>query len=194
MTFDAAILVGGAGRRMGGAVKPLLEFEGRRIIDRQLEVLKPRFESLALCTSKPEPFADVGLPILPDPIAGAGPLAGLVAALTWSQAEHVFVVAGDMPHLNGPVIDYFLAVARKNPDADVIATRIDDVTQPLHAVYRRGSLSSWQRHFRAGARSLARVIENDSGVATEWVDSDELRRIDAQLSFARNVNYRAELA
>lgn len=193
MSFDAAILVGGAGRRMGGAVKPLLEFRGRRILDRQLEVLRPRFGNIALATSSAEPFAGLGLPVVPDVIAGAGPLAALVAVLEWSTAPHLFVVAGDMPTLSGPVVDYFLETARANPDADVIAARIDGLTQPLHAVYRRGALSSWQLELRSGTRSLARVIERGS-VGVCWIDVSDLRRLDAELSFARNVNYPEELA
>jgi len=193
VTFDAAILVGGAGRRMGGAVKPLLEFRGRRILDRQLEVLRPRFENIALATSNPEPFADVGPEVVPDVIAGAGPLAALVAVLDWAQADHLFVVAGDMPTLSGPVVDYFLESARSNPDADVIVARTDGRIQPLHAVYRRGSLSSWQLELRSGTRSLSRVIESGS-VSVSWIDDADLRRLDADLSFARNVNYPEELA
>jgi len=70
----AAILAGGSGSRMGaGVVKGLLPVGGQRIIDRQLAVLRPLFSEVLIAANDPEPWADLGLRVVPDRIV-SGPL------------------------------------------------------------------------------------------------------------------------
>src|SRR5687768_18228484 len=67
-----AILAGGQATRMGGRPKSFLEVGGRRIIDRQLEVMRPLFRELILCTNDPPRYADLGLPMVSDDVRGPG--------------------------------------------------------------------------------------------------------------------------
>src|SRR5262245_31762574 len=85
----AAILAGGRAARLGGAPKPLLQVGGSAILDRQLEVLSPRFSPIIVATAAAEPssagidaaFEARGLIVARDRYAGRGPMAGLHAAL-----------------------------------------------------------------------------------------------------------------
>ena len=89
MTTAAAIIAGGGAQRLGGATKGLLTIDGRRIIDRQLEALRPTFDHLFLVTNDPSVWVDLGAAVqmVPDRVpAGAGPLAGIDAALAaWQE-------------------------------------------------------------------------------------------------------------
>jgi molybdopterin-guanine dinucleotide biosynthesis protein A len=52
-----AILAGGKATRMGGQPKSFLVVDGRRIIDRQLDVLRPLFEEILIvanCSTQDE--------------------------------------------------------------------------------------------------------------------------------------------
>jgi molybdopterin-guanine dinucleotide biosynthesis protein A len=128
----AVILAGGRGRRLGGAEKPLLRVDGRRIIDRQLAVLRPLFADIAIAADPAAAaFRDLGLPVIADRrAAGEGPLAGIEAALAWlpARAAAVVCVAGDMPYL-APAL---LARLRDgHPDALALVPRHAGGVEPL---------------------------------------------------------------
>src|SRR5215510_12135823 len=92
----AAILAGGKATRMGGRLKSFLTLEGRRIIDRQLDVLGALFSDIYISANDPEPFFGFDLPVVPDSMPDCGPLGGILAVLEASKSEHVFVLGCDM--------------------------------------------------------------------------------------------------
>src|SRR5207244_8057003 len=96
----AAIIAGGRGTRMreagtgadgggrpdAGVTKALLVVDGRRIIDRQLEVLRRCFDDIVLVANDPALASSLGseanVRVVADRVPGGlGPLAGLDAAL-----------------------------------------------------------------------------------------------------------------
>ncbi|WOI57608.1 molybdenum cofactor guanylyltransferase MobA [Palleronia sp. LCG004] len=95
------ILAGGRAMRMGGGDKGLLRLGRATILERVRDRLEPQVAALALSANgDPERFAGFMLPVLPDGIEDAGPLAGLLAGLDWAAGEgatHVVTVAGDTP-------------------------------------------------------------------------------------------------
>ena len=105
--IPCVILAGGAARRMGGGDarvvdKARLPLRGRTLIDHLLDRLRPQVGALALnANGDPVRWADLGLPVLPDPVPGRpGPLAGVLAGMTWAAgqgATHVVSAAADTP-------------------------------------------------------------------------------------------------
>ena len=98
----AVILAGGAARRMGGGDKPLLEVGGRSMLRAAIEAIG--LPDIAISANgDPSRFAAFQRPMLADgAFAGQGPLAGLLAGLTWAAglgAETLLTVPGDMPFL-----------------------------------------------------------------------------------------------
>ena len=101
----AIVLAGGAARRLGGGDKGLIELGGRPILERLLERLAPQVGAILLnADGDAARFADFRLPLIADPLPGRlGPLAGLLAGLSW--AEHrapdalVLSVPTDLPFL-----------------------------------------------------------------------------------------------
>jgi molybdopterin-guanine dinucleotide biosynthesis protein A len=84
------ILAGGQARRMGGGDKGLRSLGGRSIMARLRGRIEPQVRSIILnANGDPGRFADLGLVVVPDDIAGQpGPLAGILAAL-----DHASTVA-----------------------------------------------------------------------------------------------------
>jgi len=110
------LLAGGLSRRMGGGDKCLRPLGGRTILARIIECVRPQVAHLVLnANGDAGRFADYGLPVVPDSIAGfAGPLAGVLAGLDWAAANAgncpwVVTVPTDAPFLPADLVARLLA-------------------------------------------------------------------------------------
>lgn len=102
MNIAGVILAGGLARRMGGGDKALMELGGETLLARVIARLKPQVGEIVLnANGDPGRFAEFGLPVVADTVAGfAGPLAGILAGMRWAAARghtHVASAAGDTP-------------------------------------------------------------------------------------------------
>ena len=81
------LLAGGLGRRMGGGLKGMALLDGRPLLAHAAARADPQVASLAINANAPASvFAELGLPVLPDPVAGfVGPLAGVLAGMLWAR-------------------------------------------------------------------------------------------------------------
>lgn len=114
------ILAGGASRRMfgadaGGGDKGLQLIDGQPILAHIIARLRPQVATLALSANgDPRRFAAFGLPVLPD-IGDRhdGPLAGVLAGLTWAAAQPgvraIVTVPSDVPFLPLDLVPRLLA-------------------------------------------------------------------------------------
>lgn len=103
MEWAGVVLAGGEARRMGGGDKPLLRAGGRSLLDHVLDRLGPHGRPLAInARGDAGRFGPFGLPVLPDDLPGAGPLAGVLAAMDWAAGlgcDAVLTVPGDTPFI-----------------------------------------------------------------------------------------------
>lgn len=106
MTIAGVLLAGGLSRRMGGGDKSLRVLGGSTILQRVIARTRPQVVALVLnANGDPARFAEFGLPVVADSVAGfAGPLAGVLAGLDWAAATvpgatHVASFATDTPFL-----------------------------------------------------------------------------------------------
>lgn len=185
----AAILAGGAARRLGGRVKPLIAIAGRSVLDRQLDVLAPRVAAIAISSNDAAPFRDRGLPVIPDRRPGLGPLAGIAAALAWCPAPYLLVVAGDMPYIEAGVVELLLA---RRGGADAVVPFVAGLPEPLFAVYARACLPVIEQRLAAG-RLAAGGLALDPELSVRRVDEPALRAVDPRLRSFTNVNTAADL-
>ena len=198
MSVAAAILAGGGGSRMGqggaGAVKGLLSIGGERIIDRQLAALRPLFADVLIAANDPEPWAGLGLRIVPDrPRARAlGPIAGLGAILAAlpPTVDAVVCVAGDMPFLAPALLEHLRDAA---PAARALVPRIAGRAEPLLARYARAAASVVADQIAGGHYALIDLLAR-LGADVVWIDEPELRALDPDLRSIVNVNTPADLA
>ena len=114
------VLAGGLARRMGGGDKAKLEVGGVTILDRVLATLSGQTVGIAInANGDPKRFADTGLPVIPDNVAGhPGPLAGILAGLDWLAAqkngiEWMLSVPGDCPFLPDDLTERLHQARRK---------------------------------------------------------------------------------
>lgn len=139
-----------------GHDKRSLVLDGRTLVERNLDVLRSVFPSLAVALRKgqklePQPLADVELVFDQSP---ESPLAGIVASLERFAAP-VFVMAVDLvapqPAAIRRVVEAFIEV-------DVALPGFDDHVEPLHAVYGPGCLPVAQTLLARGEHSILELF------------------------------------
>lgn len=107
---------------------------------------------------------DPGRPVIHDVAEGAGPLAGLLAALERAHelgAAGVVALACDMPLVERGEIEPLLEAIRAGSGGSREAAMwvVDDRDQPLCAVYGIGCLSAARAAFGAGKRRLVAIFD-----------------------------------
>ncbi len=151
------ILAGGQSRRMG-TPKALLRIQGKAVISTIIEAMSPLCEQVVISADNQELYEFTGLPVVPDQYTGAGPLAGLHAALSYSGQEWNLVCSCDHPFVSSLLFGGLIAAAEQaGEEVDAIIPFWEGELQPLAAVYRG----------RALAR-LADCLENGERRVQDW--------------------------
>ncbi|WP_034620782.1 molybdenum cofactor guanylyltransferase [Cellulomonas sp. URHE0023] len=199
-SFDAVVLAGGRGSRLGGSSKPEVVVGGRALLDHALDAVTDAARTVIV---GPPSVARPGVrTVLEDPPDG-GPVAGLaagLAALGSSSCELVAVLACDVPRAGGALRALLDAAAVDGVDgARLVST--EGRPQHLVAVYRSSALAAAVERLTTvqGASMRALVSElvlvdvldvDDSGAdADTWAD---VERLDALLSREATATERIE--
>jgi molybdopterin-guanine dinucleotide biosynthesis protein A len=153
----AGLFVGGAGLRMGGAAKGLLQAPGGgTLVERWVDLLAPRGIEVVFVGERPE-YAALGLEVLVDEPAGIGPLGGLVALLRRAGAAPALAFACDMPFVSAAIVERLVTAS---PGAAVLAPRRGDRWEPLCARYDPSRVLPVAAARAAGRdHSLQRVLD-----------------------------------
>jgi molybdenum cofactor guanylyltransferase len=168
----AAVLAGGASRRMGRD-KATLAVGGVELASLALAAAARVAHPVVLVAPEGHPARRVAAPAIADP--GLGPLAAVAAALDALEAEHVLVLAGDHPGLRVELLARLVALAG---EAEAVACRRGPRLEPLVAVYERApALAAARARLAgpAGRRSLTGLLAD---LGTLVVEEPEWRRLD----------------
>jgi len=147
---SAAILAGGRARRFGGADKASLVVGGARIIERQLAALATLTDDVRIVSNDPARYAALGVRVIPDRIAGAGPLGGLHAALVDAGHRGVIVLACDLPFVTAAFLEALAIEFGTGEEIDAVVPRSPRGLEPLCALYAARCAETVQRRIEAG--------------------------------------------
>lgn len=167
------ILAGGLARRMGGGDKPLVEIEGRPILQHVIDRLKPQCRLLAInANGDPARFARFRLPVVADSIEDfAGPLAGVLAGMDFAAdrgAAHVLSAPGDTPFLPADLVSR-LDAARSRAGADIAVAASDGRTHHAVALWPVALREDLRRALvEKGERKVSAFIGGFANVVVEW--------------------------
>ena len=179
----AAIVAGGAARRLDGAAKALLRIGGQRIIDRQLAALREVTPAIFIVAPDSSLYDGLGLRVVPDAIAGAGALGGIYTAILESPAPRTLVLACDMPFVTAAL---FRALdAEELAGADLVIPRTARGYEPLCAVYSKACAESIHQRIRRGELHASTLPE---GVRVAEIGPERLAAIDRSGLLFANVN------
>ena len=162
------LLAGGRAERMGGGDKALRRIGGATILARVVAAMAPQCAGLVLSANgDPTRFADFGLPVVADDVAGfKGPLAGILAGLDWVAANHpdmAFALSAptDAPFLPSDLVAR-LQAARLAEGADIACARSGSRAHPVIALWpvaiRTETPARARRGGSAQGRSLRKAL------------------------------------
>lgn len=168
---DLVVLAGGRGSRLGGVVKPLVRRrDGRTLLEHVLATLllgrrawvvaprslfpplEPALGAIARAYEAPGAGPPRELRLVEDP--GEGPALAVLEAARASDADWLFVVAGDHVSPSRGLAARLFAIASEHQGAWVVG--VDGRPEPLYAVLDRVALL--ERAGDAPPRSAARLF------------------------------------
>lgn len=187
MRITGVIQAGGRSTRMGGRPKALLELGGRRIIDRVADVVRAVADDVLIVTNTPELYASLGLPIVPDAFPDHGSLGGIYSGLRAASGDAAFTVACDMPFL---MTEVARLVIDRAGEADVVAPRVGEQWETLHACYAKVCLPPIEARLRAGRLKIVGFYDE---VRVLTIAAEEVARYRAPEIVFMNVNTPEEL-
>lgn len=169
------VLAGGQSSRMGQD-KALLPYAGRPLVIHAAQTLGQIAESVTI-TGHPERYASLGYRVIPDRIPGAGPLAGIHAALHDSAYEWNFALSCDMPRVTAEDLTRLQQAAWDVHQNAVIPVSPDGYPQPLCAAYNRRSLSAIETALRSDTRKILAAFPPRDILLLPWDSADPFQNV-----------------
>jgi molybdopterin-guanine dinucleotide biosynthesis protein A len=162
------VLAGGRSSRMGRD-KALLPFKGRTLIDHIAAQVHQAAGNITL-VGNPARYSYFGYPVIEDILPGHGPLSGIHAALTVSNADWNLIVACDMPELTAEFLTLLVERARSGCAHAVLPVGPAGLPEPLCAVY---NLRAADAIARALERNIRKVTDELAGLELDlWRIAD----------------------
>jgi molybdopterin-guanine dinucleotide biosynthesis protein A len=181
------ILAGGENTRMP-VLKGFIEVEGRKIIERNLRILKDLFKEVFIVTNQPEAYAYLGVPMLGDIYNTRGPMTGIVTALLNSSHRWVFISACDMPFVSKALIEY-MSLKRNHCEAVVpeslTSGRKKKGVEPLFSFYSKNLLGPMEKAVLEGNKSLRDFLASKR---VKYIPSGETMKVDPKAQSFINLN------
>lgn len=180
------ILAGGKSSRFGSN-KALAMVAGKPMISHAIAVLESLFSEHLIVTNAPEEYGFTGWNSTMDIYPGAGPLAGIHAALSWVQSDKIFVVGCDMPFIQQDLIEF---ICSKKDNYDVVIPQTQKGVEPLHALYHKNCLAKIQTDLQSKQRRLHLFLDH---VNTRIIPWEDIAKLDPQQTSFRNINHQSDL-
>lgn len=176
--LTAVILAGGQSRRMG-ADKALLRVPsgGPTLIERVVAAAQAVAGDVVIVAEDAGRLPSMAVRTVPDAIAGAGPLGGLMAGFAAARHADILALACDLPYLSVPLLRWMAALPR-TWDALVPHLPSDDNTvgwEPLHAIYTRACLAPMRAALDRGDRQATAFYP---AIDVRPLMAEEMRRHD----------------
>ena len=150
-----AVLAGGESRRMGRD-KARLRVRGEVLWRRQVRVLREAGAEPVVLVRREGQSAMRGVRVVRDVFTGAGPLAGLHAALgSAGEATWVAVLAVDMPAVDAA---WFARLRRRCARGCGAVVRHAEGFEPLAAIYPVEARAVVERRLRRGERAMQGLV------------------------------------
>jgi molybdopterin-guanine dinucleotide biosynthesis protein A len=180
MNFSAVILAGGKSSRMGRD-KARLEVDGEPLLARQIQLMRAIGAREIFISGRADgDYAEFGCPVVRDEWPGAGPLAGMAAALAAVAAPLLLVLAVDMPHMKGECLQWLLAGCTETTGA---IPRVNGQSEPLAAFYPK-TVCDLLPEFSAANRAASSAALGVRAFAERCVAAGRAGWVDVPPAFA----------
>lgn len=150
----AIVLSGGKSTRMQRE-KGLVHFQGKRMVDHVLETVQQLTRNVILVANHND-YNCLGVPVMPDIFAGAGPIGGLYTGLTNSKSQKNLVLACDTPFVS---VDFLSSLLKECGQEDVLVPVHGGMREPLCAVYDQRCVPELKRRIESGALKMMELLD-----------------------------------
>ena len=150
------ILAGGAGRRMGGQDKGLVELNGRALAAWTAAALRPQVGRLWISANRnAERYAPLAERVVADRLTGyQGPLAGIAATLAVMETPWLLTSPCDTPWLPADLGDRLGRALAADAAADLAVAADPERRHPLHALLPARLAHGLDAYLADGGRSV----------------------------------------
>ena len=186
--LDGVVLAGGSSRRLG-LDKALLRFGGAPLLKIVVDRITQICDHVVVAVDRPERYRELRLSakLVADASPRLGPISGLQAGLQACDADHILVVACDLPFLNVELLRFMADLPRSY---QALVPWSEARWQPLCAIYARSCLKVVDAMVSAGGGSMHQLLDQ---LDVQRLDEKEMRRLEPDgLSFL-NLNERSDL-
>lgn len=166
--MTGVILAGGRAQRMGGQEKGLMLFANRPLVEWAIAALQPQVTTLLISANRQlARYASYGFPVVTDEVAGfAGPLAGILSAMTAAPTPWLLTMPCDAPH--SPLdLGQRLAQAITAENATLAVATVGEQRQPLHALLPVALAADLGEYLASGERRVGSWYARQR---VAWVD------------------------
>lgn len=186
---SAVILAGGKSSRMGYD-KQLIDIHGKKLIERQYEILKEEFREIIIVSNEPAALCLPGVVHARDLYLGRGPLSGIHAGLKHSSSEYAYFIACDMPYLNLDYIRYMKMQLVQN-GGDACVTKLGEWLEPFNSYYSIKALPRIEAGLCSGNTSVQKLAGD---MQCLYIEEAEARKFCPDWSMFFNINTKKELS
>ncbi len=191
MRATAIIMAGGQSARMGQD-KSMLAVNGEPVIKHIFEQLCPHFSQILVSSNDVSKYSFLGVEVVPDEVAGKGPLMGIASALRVSMNDVNFVVACDIPEFD---IDFVRWMVRESKGFDAIVPQTGPGRfEPLFAIYKKSTLTAIDKAIVA---ENYRIIDPLSDCKVNYIDlpgAEQLKNLNTMKDYREFVMEKKNVA
>jgi molybdopterin-guanine dinucleotide biosynthesis protein A len=153
--MSAIILAGGKSARMKKE-KALLPVSGASLIEQVAHNLEPYFGEIIISARDAKPFAFLPYTTAVDETPDCGPLMGILCGLRVSRSSINFVIACDIPEIDGDFLEKMMSFAAAYDI--VVPTAPGNTFEPLFAFYKKSLLPLIEELLHSGIRRINRLF------------------------------------
>ena len=164
------LLMGGKSSRMK-TNKALLDYEGKSFWKKTASLLG-ECGPLYLSVADSSQYAIENLPLIFDQVDSAGPLGGIVSALSSVKENGVLVAPCDMPLLSKELIQAM--IESYDPQKDGLIVRCKERMYPIPGIYSKSILAEASSALHDHQYKLFRLIERKNFQILDWMDETSL--------------------
>jgi molybdopterin-guanine dinucleotide biosynthesis protein A len=181
----AIILAGGDSTRIGKD-KSMLPIGGEPMIKHICDQLRPHFDQILVSSDDKSKYDFLDVEIIPDRLAGQGPLMGIASALKASANEVNFVIACDIPEVDMSFVRTMLRQVR-NCDA-VVPTTGPSQYEPLFAVYKKDVFTAAEDALLSGSSRIMDALTSCKVRYIELTGAQQIKNINTVNDYWEFVN------
>ena len=174
-TVAGVILAGGLARRMNNQDKGLVHYKGHPLVSYAIAALSDVTDQIIINANRNrENYQAFGLPVVADQTDNFdGPLAGVLTAMIYTDADVLVVVPCDSPLIKAEHLQKLLAVRAENA-ADV-AVAFDGVRlHPVFLAIKTSLKTSLENYLASGQRKVGYWLEQQKTVKADFSNEPEI--------------------